>query len=233
MLHLRRNKPICLETPIFEHVTNFQYIGPNKKLQNFYGGGGLAYLWLQYKSWNWLHLILLFHFLLSSPLYSFLIERCNPCCPLSPIWFNATDMINVLLNLLPVSLITVLNKSGLATKFHSSKCHVSLSLFSLCLFRTHGAIPIQVNFARQIWRDQKIQGEALLPVLVLGVIIYSHKQKYVFSCSRIATRGSLYMQSPTLSTLCMPELILAFKNPRSGNGYYHPLYLVVNEPQRD
>lgn len=40
-------------------------------------------------------------------------------------------MINVLLNLLPVSLITVLKESGLATECHSSKCHVSLSLFAI------------------------------------------------------------------------------------------------------
>lgn len=154
---------------------------------------------LQSKSWNWLHLILLFHFLLGSLPYSFLIERCNPCCPLSPIWFITTDMINVLLNLLPIPLITVLKESGPATKCHSSKCHGSLFLFSLCLFRTRGDIPTQVNFARQIWRDQKMWGGTLLPVLVLGVVKVCKQKIYI-----------------SLLQNCNPELLLQGKS--------HPKY---------
>lgn len=83
------------------------------------------------KSWTWLHLILLLHCLPSSPSYSLLIERCNSCCPLSSTWFNVTSMINVLLNLLPLSLITMLKKIEPTTKCHYQKCHISLPLFTL------------------------------------------------------------------------------------------------------
>lgn len=124
---LRKNKAICPGSPQFWACSKI--LVKMKSLKKIYDGGGLAYSWLQSRSWTWLHLILLFHFLLGLPPYSLLIERSNLCCPLSTIWFNATDMINVLLNLLPVSLIRVLKESGLVTKCHSSKCHVSLSLF--------------------------------------------------------------------------------------------------------
>lgn len=131
LILLRRNKPICLVGPHFWAWNNLSVnIGPDEKLKMIvYTEGGMACSSLWSKSWTWLRSILWFHSHPGSPPHPPLIERCNPCCPLSSIWFKAIEMINVLLNLLPVSLIMVLKESGLATKCHSSKCHVSLSLF--------------------------------------------------------------------------------------------------------
>ena len=60
------------------------------------------------KSWTWLHLILVFHFLPCSPSYSLLIQRCNPCFLTSSTWSDVTDVINVLVNLLLALLTTTL-----------------------------------------------------------------------------------------------------------------------------
>lgn len=76
-----------------------------------------------------------------------------------------------------------------------------LSVFVFFMsFRARGDIPTQVNFARQIWRDQKMRGDVLLPILVILGVIKVCKQKIYIS----------------LLQNCYPELLLQGKS--------HPKY---------